>query len=200
MCTHLNRFNVHILSASSLTSDIWIRSITPREHKTNTCNYLGNCTRSRWRDSLLHFTKSSTRWQHQPKSSIWYSLSEKCLISNTHWLPLPRPSLCSLGPVCAYAVYAHVWPSWERWAAKKKIMYGIVQDKGKSTFMFQEWTIGFDKWREISLLAERLLASKGGLFSMELINVWCIKCLSYFVAHSNAWLWIWSMCLWNPRL
>jgi hypothetical protein len=93
MCTHLNRLNLPILSSSSLTSDIWIKSITSREQKKNTCNYLGNYTRSRWWNSLSHFIESSTRWQHQMKACICYSFSGTCLIGITHWPPFPRPPL-----------------------------------------------------------------------------------------------------------
>jgi hypothetical protein len=76
MCTHLHRLNVQILSISSLISDIWIKSITSRAHKTNTCNYLDICTRRWWRNSLLHFTGSCTRWQHQLKAA---DIVRKCL-------------------------------------------------------------------------------------------------------------------------
>jgi hypothetical protein len=90
MCTHLNLLNLPILSSSSLTSDILFKSITSREQKRNTCNYLGNYTRSRWWNSLSHFIESSTRWQHQMEASVCYSLSEMCLIGITPSSPAFR--------------------------------------------------------------------------------------------------------------
>jgi hypothetical protein len=124
MCSHANRLNFQILTSGSLTSDIWIKFISSREHKTNTCNYLGNCARSRWCHSLLHFTEESTRWQHQLKAP----LSEKCLTGITHWPSFPRSTLTT--PIQRRYIWkftAH-HSKWARYLSQKVALcvFGIV--------------------------------------------------------------------------
>jgi hypothetical protein len=69
--------------------DVCIRS---RQHETDTCNCLANCTRNKWRNSHLHFTESSASNRNSLLDTIY---------KKSDWPALPRsPQIVSAELTC----------------------------------------------------------------------------------------------------